>query len=58
MFFTMHDIDALGNTTDEFIKTGIKGIDSRIRGLRKGTVTNFVGLAGLRQIELYFAACA
>ena len=54
----MHDIDALGNTTDEFIKTGIKGIDSRIRGLRKGTVTNFVGLAGLRQIELYFAACA
>ena len=39
VFFTMHDIDALGDATDEFIKTGIKGIDSRIRGLRKGAVT-------------------
>ena len=44
VFFTMHDIDALGDATDEFIKTGITGIDSRIRGLRKGAVTILSGL--------------
>ena len=44
VFFTMHDIDALGDATDEFIKTGIKGIDNRIRGLRKGAVTILSGL--------------
>ena len=44
VFFTMHDIDALGDTTVKFIKTGIKGIDVRIRGLRKGAVTILSGL--------------
>ena len=44
VFLTMKQIDELKNKTDEFIKTGIKGIDTRIRGLRKGAVTILSGL--------------
>ena len=44
VFLTMKQIDELKDKTDEFIKTGITGIDTRIRGLRKGAVTILSGL--------------
>lgn len=46
MFLTAKDILAMPKETEDFIRSGIEGIDNRMRGLKKGAVTVLSGLRG------------
>ena len=45
-FYTMEDIMQLKTPPEEFLKTGIKQLDRKLRGLKKGFVTVMSGLRG------------
>ena len=46
MFLTAQQILEMPTETEDFIRTGIEGIDNRMRGLKKGAVSLLSGLRG------------
>ncbi len=46
MFLTANAILAMPNETEDYIRSGIDGIDNRMRGLKKGAVSVLSGLRG------------
>lgn len=46
VFLTAQQILEMPTETEDFIRTGIEGIDNRMRGLKKGAVTLLSGLRG------------
>ena len=46
VFFTARQILEMPEETEDFIESGIEGIDNRMRGLKKGTVSVLSGLRG------------
>lgn len=57
VFFTTNDILQKETPPEEFMKTGIKEIDKKLRGLKKGFVTCLSGLRGCGKSSILSQLC-